>query len=44
MNPNSPEDPTIRNIRRLIWLYFWLLLLEGARCANGCCLNFRFRS
>ena len=30
MNPNSPEDPTIRNIRRLIWLYFWLLLLEGA--------------
>ena len=30
MNSNSPEDPTIRNIRRLIWLYFWLLLLEGA--------------
>ena len=30
MNPNSPENPTIRNIRRLIWLYFWLLLLEGA--------------
>lgn len=30
MKPNSPEDPTIRNIRRLIWLYFWLLLLEGA--------------
>lgn len=30
MNPNSPESPTIRNIRRLIWLYFWLLLLEGA--------------
>jgi hypothetical protein len=30
MNLNSPENPTIRNIRRLIWLYFWLLLLEGA--------------
>ncbi|MEY2490049.1 MAG: hypothetical protein QOC70_1991 [Verrucomicrobiota bacterium] len=30
MNPNNPENPTIRNIRRLIWLYFWLLLLEGA--------------
>jgi hypothetical protein len=30
MNPNSPENPTIRNIRRLIWLYFWLLLFEGA--------------
>lgn len=30
MNPNSPENPTIRHIRRLIWLYFWLLLLEGA--------------
>jgi hypothetical protein len=30
MNPNSPENPTIRNIRRLIWLYFWLLLIEGA--------------
>jgi hypothetical protein len=30
MNPNSPETPTIRNIRRLIWLYFWLLLIEGA--------------
>lgn len=30
MNPNTPENPTIRNIRRLIWLYFWLLLLEGA--------------
>jgi hypothetical protein len=31
MNPNSPdENKTIRNIRRLIWLYFWLLILEGA--------------
>ena len=30
MNPNSPENPTIQNIRRLIWLYFWLLLIEGA--------------
>ena len=30
MNPNSLEDPTLRNIRRLIWLYFWLLLIEGA--------------
>jgi hypothetical protein len=30
MNPNSAENPTIRNIRRLIWLYFWLLLIEGA--------------
>lgn len=30
MNPNNPENTTIRNIRRLIWLYFWLLLIEGA--------------
>jgi hypothetical protein len=30
MNSNNPENPTIRNIRRLIWLYFWLLLIEGA--------------
>lgn len=30
MNPNSPENPTIRNIRRLILLYFLLLLIEGA--------------
>jgi len=30
MNSNSPEDTNIRNIRRLIWLYFWLLLFEGA--------------
>jgi hypothetical protein len=30
MNETTPENPTIRNIRRLIWLYFWLLLFEGA--------------
>jgi hypothetical protein len=30
MNPKSPENKTIRFIRRLIWLYFWLLLIEGA--------------
>ena len=30
MNEQEPEDKTIRNIRRLIWLYFWLLLIEGA--------------
>src|SRR5438105_4949608 len=30
MNPNSTEEATIRNIRRLIWIYFWLLLIEGA--------------
>lgn len=30
MNPTSTENPTVRNIRRLIWLYFWLLLFEGA--------------
>jgi hypothetical protein len=30
MNPNNPENKTIQNIRRLIWLYFWLLLIEGA--------------
>lgn len=30
MNENSPENTTIQNIRRLIWLYFWLLLFEGA--------------
>ena len=31
MNDTSPQDSsTLRNIRRLIWLYFWLLLLEGA--------------
>ena len=31
MNQTTPEDnSTLRNIRRLIWLYFWLLLFEGA--------------
>lgn len=30
MNPNIAENPTILTIRRLIWLYFWLLLFEGA--------------
>jgi hypothetical protein len=30
MNDLSPEEKTLRNIRRLIWLYFWLLLFEGA--------------
>src|SRR5205809_3374097 len=30
MNLNNAEDAAIRNIRRLIWLYFWLLLIEGA--------------
>jgi hypothetical protein len=26
----SREEKTLRQIRRLIWLYFWLLLIEGA--------------
>jgi hypothetical protein len=30
MNPNHPEERARRIIRRLIWLYFWLLILEGA--------------
>ena len=30
MNSDSPENKTLRNIRQLIWLYFWLLLIEGA--------------
>ncbi|MDB6147304.1 MAG: hypothetical protein JWO45_968 [Spartobacteria bacterium] len=30
MNPESSEDKTIVRIRALIWLYFWLLLVEGA--------------
>ncbi|MFN2508777.1 MAG: hypothetical protein ABR589_08395, partial [Chthoniobacterales bacterium] len=30
MNKHDPEEKQMRNIRRLIWLYFWLLLLEGA--------------
>ncbi len=29
MNPDN-QDKTLRNIRRLVWLYFWLLLFEGA--------------
>ena len=27
---NEPENKTLQHIRRLIWLYFWLLLFEGA--------------
>ena len=30
MNPDSPEARATRYIRQLIWLYFWLLLVEGA--------------
>ena len=30
MNEHIPHGKTIRNIRRLIWLYFWLLIFEGA--------------
>jgi hypothetical protein len=31
MNDTHPNDEkTVQNIRRLIWLYFWLLLFEGA--------------
>ena len=30
MNPNSPEERARRYVRYLIWLYFWLLLIEGA--------------
>jgi hypothetical protein len=31
MNDTPLDDSsTLRNIRRLIWVYFWLLLLEGA--------------
>jgi len=30
MNQDSPEARAHRYIRRLIWLYFWLLLIEGA--------------
>src|SRR5882762_8182247 len=26
----SPEEKAKRRIRQLIWLYFWLLLIEGA--------------
>ena len=27
---DSPEEKAKRRIRQLIWLYFWLLLIEGA--------------
>ena len=30
MRDYNPREVTLRNIRRLIWLYFWLLLVEGA--------------
>lgn len=30
MNATSPHEKTLRYIRQLIWLYFWLLLFEGA--------------
>jgi len=30
MNPNHPEERAKRYVRNLIWLYFWLLLIEGA--------------
>ncbi|MDQ6808383.1 MAG: hypothetical protein M3Z64_03005 [Verrucomicrobiota bacterium] len=31
MNPSSTtHEKTLQNIRRLIWLYFWLLIFEGA--------------
>ncbi|PYJ07168.1 MAG: hypothetical protein DMF06_16480 [Verrucomicrobia bacterium] len=30
MTSNDHEEKTLRNIRWLIWLYFWLLLSEGA--------------
>src|SRR5437762_8156865 len=30
MNGNSPEERARRYVRYLIWLYFWLLLIEGA--------------
>src|SRR3954469_20752026 len=30
MNPDSPEARARSYIRYLIWLYFWLLLVEGA--------------
>lgn len=30
MNANEPEEKARGHIRKLIWLYFWLLLLEGA--------------
>jgi len=30
MNDDSSEEKAKRHLRRLIWLYFWLLLAEGA--------------
>src|SRR2546423_11434282 len=30
MNSNHPEERARRYVRYLIWLYFWLLLIEGA--------------
>jgi len=30
MNANHPEERARRYVRNLIWLYFWLLLVEGA--------------
>lgn len=30
MNRNRSEDKNIQIIRKLIWLYFWLLIFEGA--------------
>src|SRR5689334_177211 len=30
MNSNHPEERARRYVRNLIWLYFWLLLVEGA--------------
>ena len=31
MNDNLPKDSSaLRNLRRLIWLYFWVLVFEGA--------------
>lgn len=30
MNPLTSKERLLRNIRRLIWLYFWLLIFEGA--------------
>lgn len=29
-NPITAEDRRLLNLRRLIWLYFWLLIFEGA--------------
>lgn len=30
MRDYNPREATIRSIRRLVWLYFWLLFIEGA--------------